>query len=124
MLGDEGSHTLDESLYVLETCSDSFFLVLPPALWCFFLFFTKIFPISSMGLGSGTPGSNWNSRRVISRRKVEKHGEDECVRLEESIVLLHGFRICLELWVAEVQNDAVWLHYGIQETKCVESKLL
>lgn len=59
MLGEEGSHTLDESLYVLETCSDSFFLVLPPALWCFFLFFTKIFPISSIGLGSGTPGSSW-----------------------------------------------------------------
>lgn len=64
VLGEEGSHTLDESLYVLETCSDSFFLVLPPALWCFFLFFTKIFPISSIGLGSGTPGSSckWTKR--------------------------------------------------------------
>lgn len=57
-LGEEGSHTLEESLQVLETCSESFFFALPLVLWCFFLFFTKIFPISSIGLGNGTPDSN------------------------------------------------------------------
>lgn len=57
--GDEGSNTLEESLYVLEACSDSFFLPLPSEdLWDFFLFFTKILYIKSIGLGRGTPDSS------------------------------------------------------------------
>ncbi len=32
-LGDEGSHRLDVSLQVMDVCSESFFLVLPSALW-------------------------------------------------------------------------------------------
>lgn len=57
-LGDEGSHMLDVSLQVLDVCSESFFLVLPSALWEFFLFLMRILPIRSTGLGRGTPTSN------------------------------------------------------------------
>lgn len=57
--GDEGSNMTEELLQVLEACSESFFLPLPSDDLCdFFLFFTKILCIKSIGLGSGTPDSS------------------------------------------------------------------
>lgn len=69
--GDEGSNTLEESLYVLEACSESFFLPLPSDDLCdFFLFFTKILYIKSIGLGRGTPDSSCVKESMVFRNTL------------------------------------------------------
>lgn len=69
--GDEGSNTLEESLYVLEACSESFFLPLPSDDLCdFFLFFTKILYIKSIGLGRGTPDSSYLKESTVFKNTV------------------------------------------------------
>lgn len=66
---------LDVSLQVLEACSDSFFLALPSAdLWDFFLFFTRILYIRSMGLGRGTPASSLQEKEERFVRAAEEPG--------------------------------------------------
>lgn len=73
-LGDEGSKTLEESLLVLDTCSESFFFVLPSdGLGWDFLFLMRIFPASSWGLGRGTPDSSYNTScyETLRRRRWE-----------------------------------------------------
>lgn len=67
---------LDVSLHVLEACSKSFFFALPSAdLWDFFLFFTRILYIKSIGLGRGTPGSSLKKRkRNLLQQKKQAYG--------------------------------------------------
>lgn len=61
-LGDEGSKTPELSLHALEACSASFFFALASEGLCDFLFLMRIFPISSCGLGKGTPDSSWEQQ--------------------------------------------------------------
>lgn len=119
VLGDEGSHTLDESLYVLETCSDNFFLVLPLVLWCFFLFFTKIFPISSIGLGSGTPGSSWKRTEgwgvEAKRRRIERMNVWD---LKWSVLLLfYGFGMTVTDWLLKSKTMLLFKETFMQRIK-------
>lgn len=66
--GDEGSNPLDISLHALEACSESFFFELPSADLCdFFLFFTRILYIKSIGLGRGTPVSSLKEREICNK---------------------------------------------------------
>jgi len=70
--GEEGSNMLDASLHVLEACSESFFFALPSADLCdFFLFFTRILYIKSIGLGRGTPASSLQKKhnKVVTTTK-------------------------------------------------------
>jgi len=76
--GEEGSNILDVSLHVLEACSESFFLALPSADLCdFFLFFTRILYIKSIGLGRGTPGSSFQKRKrnLLQEKKKQAYSD-------------------------------------------------